>query len=81
MRSTFGSTIRQRNLHDRIIRIDDELNRIREYIENNPADWDTEKNNPKSSVRAGPRARPDVDDEKTTDEFRATGNWIAPARA
>jgi hypothetical protein len=29
----------QRNYYDHVIRDDDDLNRIREYIDNNPADW------------------------------------------
>ena len=29
----------QRNYYDHVIRNDDDLNRIREYIENNPANW------------------------------------------
>ncbi len=32
--------------YDRIIRNDDELNRIRHYIENNPANWHQDHNNP-----------------------------------
>ena len=33
----------QRNYYDRIIRNDDELNRIRKYIQNNPLKWEIEK--------------------------------------
>jgi len=33
----------QRSFYDRIIRDTDEMNRIAEYIENNVAEWDTEK--------------------------------------
>lgn len=40
----------QRNYYEHIIRNDDELNRIREYIINNPAKWDLDRENP--SVRA-----------------------------
>ncbi len=35
----------QRNYHDRIIRNDNELNRIREYIINNPQMWECDRNN------------------------------------
>ncbi len=35
----------QRNYYDRIIRNEDELNRIREYIFNNPLNWEKDKNN------------------------------------
>jgi len=36
----------QRNYYEHIIRDDDELNRIKEYIANNPANRITDKNNP-----------------------------------
>ena len=35
----------QARYHDRIIRSDDELNRIRTYIETNPANWQTDEEN------------------------------------
>jgi putative transposase len=37
------STVWQRNFHDHIIRKDEDLNRIREYIINNPLNWDKDK--------------------------------------
>ncbi len=36
----------QRNFYEHIIRSDDELNRIRQYILNNPLLWDDDENNP-----------------------------------
>ena len=36
----------QRSFYDRVIRNNDELNRIREYIVNNPAKWEFDRNNP-----------------------------------
>jgi len=36
----------QRNYYERIIRNERELNAIREYIENNPARWETDDENP-----------------------------------
>jgi len=36
----------QRNYYDHIIRNEDELNKIREYIQNNPLKWDLDKENP-----------------------------------
>ncbi len=39
----------QRNYHERIIRNDDELNRIRQYIQNNPQNWDQDPENLKST--------------------------------
>jgi putative transposase len=38
----------QPRFYDHIIRNDDELNRIRTYIRNNPAQWDMDKNNPEN---------------------------------
>lgn len=35
----------QPRLYDRIVRNEDELNRIRMYIRNNPSQWETDKNN------------------------------------
>ena len=39
-------TVWQKNYYDRIIRDEDELNRIREYIIYNPEKWATDKENP-----------------------------------
>jgi putative transposase len=36
----------QKSYFDRIIRNDDELNRIREYIKNNPINWEIDQENP-----------------------------------
>ena len=41
-----GAKVWQRNYYERIIRNEDELNHIREYIFNNPANWDTDEHNP-----------------------------------
>lgn len=45
----------QKSFHDHIIRNDKSLNKIREYIINNPATWDTDENNInyKVKVQAG----------------------------
>jgi REP element-mobilizing transposase RayT len=48
MDGTPGRKILQRGFHDHIIRTEDELNRIRKYIEDNPKNWETDKNNPKN---------------------------------
>ncbi len=45
-RGTPGHPIWQRNYHEHIIRDEDELNRIRFYIANNPAQWDSDLENP-----------------------------------
>lgn len=39
----FEKSIWQRNYYERIIRDEDELNRIREYIANNPINWKTDE--------------------------------------
>ncbi len=36
----------QRNYHEHIIRNEEELNRIRQYIQDNPLRWDADRNNP-----------------------------------
>ncbi|MCX6740312.1 MAG: hypothetical protein NTZ49_03735 [Candidatus Parcubacteria bacterium] len=38
----------QRSFHDRVIRNDDELSKIRDYIFGNPAKWTEDRNNPKN---------------------------------
>lgn len=43
---TFPGRLWQRNYYEHIIRNDDELNRIREYIVNNPAQWELDRENP-----------------------------------
>ena len=42
---SFSGKLWQRSYHDRIIRNEMELNKFRTYICNNPAGWDTDKNN------------------------------------
>ena len=53
LRDTLGVKIGQRNYFEHIIRNDDELNRIREYIANNPAQWKMDRENPNVVVEAG----------------------------
>jgi REP element-mobilizing transposase RayT len=45
IRGTPGAPEWQRNYYEHIIRNDDELSRIREYIQNNPAAWKTDDEN------------------------------------
>jgi REP element-mobilizing transposase RayT len=47
LRETPGNPIWQRNYYDHIIRNEYELNKIREYIQNNPLKWDLDKENPR----------------------------------
>ncbi len=44
--SRFDRRLWQRNYYEHIIRNDNDLNRIREYIINNPAKWDMDRENP-----------------------------------
>ncbi len=41
----------QRNYYENIIRDDRSLNRIREYICNNPAKWESDRNNPDRAIQ------------------------------
>ena len=46
VRNTPGVPVWQRNYYEHIIRDDEELDRIREYIVNNPARWAEDEENP-----------------------------------
>ena len=60
MRYTPGEMVWQRDFYERIIRNETELNRIRQYILDNPANWADDPNNPASPAkRSGARADPD----------------------
>jgi REP element-mobilizing transposase RayT len=45
-RDTQGASVWQRSFYDRIIRNERELNAIRQYIANNPAQWEVDRENP-----------------------------------
>ena len=47
----FPGKLWQRNYYERIVRNENELNRIREYIRNNPARWADDENNPVNQPR------------------------------
>ena len=47
-RETSLMNIWQARFYDHIVRNDDELDRMRTYIRNNPAQWETDKNNPEN---------------------------------
>ena len=42
----FHGRLWQRNYYEHIIRNEDDLNQIREYISGNPVKWETDKENP-----------------------------------
>jgi hypothetical protein len=46
MRHSPGAPVWQRNYYEHVIRGDGELLRVREYIVNNPLDWDEDRENP-----------------------------------
>jgi REP element-mobilizing transposase RayT len=46
LRGTSGATVWQRNYFERVIRNDNEMHHLREYIVNNPAQWDLDRENP-----------------------------------
>jgi putative transposase len=46
IRNTPGKPVWQRNYHEHIIRNENELNKIREYILNNHLKWETDRNHP-----------------------------------
>jgi REP element-mobilizing transposase RayT len=56
LRATPGNRIWQRNYHERVIRNDAELDRIRQYIADNPSRWSTDRDNPHALSFASPEA-------------------------
>jgi REP element-mobilizing transposase RayT len=46
IRNTHGMPLWQRNYFERVIRNENELHAIRQYIINNPLQWDMDENNP-----------------------------------
>jgi putative transposase len=50
VRKTSGQPVWQRNYYERVIRHDKELNAIRRYILDNPANWRQDEENPARSV-------------------------------
>ncbi len=60
LRQTPGAKIWQRNYHERIIRDESEMNKIREYIQNNPIRWEMDSLFPR--CRGTARRAPTMDD-------------------
>ena len=50
----------QRNYDEHIIRSEDELNRVREYVANNPARWEWDRENPNVFAGAGFNPEPEM---------------------
>ena len=57
---SFNGRLWQRNYYEHIIRSEEEMNRIREYIINNPLKWEYDENNPGNIIhrRGGSRTAP-----------------------
>ncbi|MBF0508269.1 MAG: transposase [Deltaproteobacteria bacterium] len=53
-RSTLGAPVWQRHYYEHIIRSDESLYRIREYIVNNPMRWEFDRENPVRATHASP---------------------------
>jgi REP element-mobilizing transposase RayT len=51
--STFPGKLWQRNYYEHIVRNENELNRIREYIMNNPLQWELDRENPNGQCNKG----------------------------
>jgi putative transposase len=51
IRKTSGISFWQRNFYEHVIRDDQALNRIREYITTNPLRWDLDRENPQAQGR------------------------------
>jgi putative transposase len=58
LRSTPGTPIWQRNYYEHIIRNEEELTRIREYVANNPLQWEDDRENPLRSDTVGAGLKP-----------------------
>jgi REP element-mobilizing transposase RayT len=67
IRRTPSVPVWQRNYYEHIIRNEDELNRIRQYIANNPAQWALDRENPAvgEKERRGDRPVTPTDDIET----------------
>jgi len=52
----FHGRLWQRNYYEHIVRDEGELNRIREYIANNPAQWELDRENPNTPLGTACRA-------------------------
>jgi putative transposase len=50
----FFKKLWQRNYYEHVIRNEKELNHFRQYIANNPANWQTDEENPETLRRGGP---------------------------
>ena len=68
MRGTRQAQIWQRNYYERVIRDEDELNRVRKYIKENPLRWEDDPENPE-------RQRASHAQSERTDVLFGQENW------
>ena len=54
---SFPGKLWQRNYYEHIIRNENDMVRIQEYITNNPAQWDTDRENPMAKTKHNPQGR------------------------
>ena len=78
LRQTSKIPVWQRNYYEHVIRNDDEMNRIREYIQNNPLNWDSDKII--HHVRLMTPTRSWISSSTTTSNTAWARNWIAARR-
>jgi hypothetical protein len=52
---TEGATVWQRNYYEHVVRAEKELDRIREYVLNNPAQWEVDRENPSRKTNSPSR--------------------------
>jgi hypothetical protein len=50
LHNTPGLPLWQRNYYEHIVRSEEELNRYREYIQNNPMQWEMDEENPETNA-------------------------------
>jgi len=48
LRNSPSTPVWQRNYYEHVVRNENELNQIREYIQNNPLKWELDRENPES---------------------------------
>ena len=70
----FAGRLWQRNYYEHVIRNDKELSRIREYIVNNPGQWELDRENPDG--KQNPRSS--VGQRVAIDEIESTFGGIRP---
>ena len=72
LRYTVGTPVWQRNYYEHVIRNEAELARVREYIQNNPAQWEMDTENPanlQTRRRAASFSRHDLQGRRCRSRF------------